>query len=75
MKIRIHALLFIGLFGIFGLLYFKVHVQNVIAINPRFRPVIQIYHNFNDMDSSDDEEELPNVKFTGMNVRNRIVIT
>ena len=70
MKIRIYALLFIGLFGILGLLYSKVHVQNVIAINPRFRRVMQIYHKSNDMDSSDAEGELPNVKFADMNVRN-----
>ena len=74
MKIRIYALLFVGLFGILGLLYSKVHVQNVIAINPRFRRVMQIYHKSNDMDSSDVEEELPNVRFGGRNVRNMYLL-
>ena len=70
MNILIKALLFIGLVGILKLVYFNVHFRNVISINPRFRPDMYIYRKSNDMDSSDAEVELPNVKFAGINVRN-----
>ena len=69
-SIHKNALLFIGLFCILGLVYLKVPVHNVITINPRFIPDMHIYHKSSDMDSSDAEGKLPNVKFAGTNVRN-----
>ena len=65
-----NAILFIGLFGILGLFYFKVHFYVVNTIIPRFRADVHIYHEPNDMDSNDAKDELPNLTFGGMNVRN-----
>ena len=68
-SIHKNALLFIGLFCISGLVYLNEPAHNVITITPRFMPDMDIYHKSNDMDSSDAEGELPNVKFAGMNVK------
>ena len=69
MNILRNAILIIGLYGILGLLYFNVHVRNVITVNPIFRPDIHIYHKPNNMDSVDVKDELPYVKFGGMKVK------
>ena len=70
MKLHTKALLFIGLFCILRLVYFKVVVHHAITVNPTFMPDLHVYQNSNDMYSRDAEDELPNVKFGGRNVRN-----
>ena len=64
-----NAFLFLGLFGILGLLYLKVHVDNVIIISARVRPAMRMYYQSHDMHGSDVEDEFPDVSFGGMSVR------
>ena len=67
MNILRRTLISLGLFAIFGMLYFNAYVLDVTLIEYLRRSAMFGYHNSNVMNTSDVGHELPWVEFRGKN--------